>query len=167
METAELLAPEVTEVESQESTQSTVTSPDQQRQADKDYSAWIKTLREDGDAAKYHRQTKDNWGRLQELRRLEPKGLDGIRSTYENVKGVTYGDKTGLDAIPAMREALAGHQASLEAIQGGDFESLPEGETFVRWSDSHGSGNGRFAGGVQSGRLYGADVASFCGCAEK
>lgn len=104
------------------------TQPDvnAQRQSDKEYSSWIKGLREDGDAGKHYRRIKDDFGRLEAIRKLEPKGVDGIRSTYDGIKGIAHGDKTGLEAVSTMRSALAESQGLLDGVADGNFEALSE-----------------------------------------
>ncbi len=96
------------------------------KQADREYTAWLKTLREDGDSGKHYRRIKDDFSRLQTISKLDPKGLDGIRERYAAIDGVAYGDKKGLEALPVMRSALAESQAALDAIAQGDFKSLSE-----------------------------------------
>ena len=118
----EVQAEPVVEVEQQQQA-----DPDiQRRQEDKAYSDWIKGLKEDGDAAKHHRRAKDDFSRLQELRRIDPKGLDGVRTTYDSIKGIAHGEKIGMDAVTAMRDSLAEHQTAMDSLSNGDFESLSE-----------------------------------------
>lgn len=64
---------------------------DQQRQSDKEYSNWLKGLKEDGDAGKYYKRLKGDHERLRELQRIDPKGLDGVRSRYETLNGIAHG----------------------------------------------------------------------------
>ena|ERR1700677_513076 len=106
--------------------ETTQPDPQAQRQSDKEYSQWIKSLREDGDAGKHYRRIKDDFGRLEAIRKLDPKGIDGIRSTYDGIKGLAYGDKTGLEAANTMRSALAETQSAMDSIRAGEYESLPE-----------------------------------------
>lgn len=113
-------------VESEQPSQQQPDAEAVRRQEDKAYSDWIKGLKEDGDAAKFHRRAKDDFGRLQELRRIDPKGLDGVRSTYDSIKGIAHGDKAGMDAVTAMRDALAENQTAMDALANGDFDSLSE-----------------------------------------
>lgn len=96
------------------------------KQADREYSTWLKTLKEDGDAGKYYRRIKDDHGRLQALGKLDPKGIDGVRERYAALDGVAYGDKKGLDAISSMQSSLAEAQSTLDAIASGDVEALNE-----------------------------------------
>lgn len=100
--------------------------PQVQRQSDKEYSQWIKSLREDGDAGKHYRRIKDDFGRLEAIRKLDPKGIDGIRSTYDGVKQIAYGEKTGLEAVQTMRSALAESQGLLDGVAEGNFQALSE-----------------------------------------
>lgn len=110
--------------EQQQQTQQTV--QDQQRQADKDYSNWLKSLKEDGDAGKYYKRLKSDHEHLQELRRIDPKGLDGVRNRYETLNGIAHGEKTGIEAVQSIQEALAESQTMLDAIAQGDISQLPE-----------------------------------------
>ena len=112
------------EVEQTPDTQQT--AQDQQRQADKEYSNWLKGLKEDGDAGKYYKRLKADHERLRELQRIDPKGLDGVRSRYETLNGIAHGDKTGIDAVQSIQEALAESQTMLDAIAQGDISTLPE-----------------------------------------
>ena len=124
METMEVLEqPVVQESEQQETQQS---PQDQQRQSDKEYSNWLKGLKEDGDAGKYYKRLKSDHERLRELQRIDPKGLDGVRSHYETLNGIAHGDKTGIDAVQSIQEALAESQTMLDAIAQGDISTLPE-----------------------------------------
>ena len=109
-----------------EEQQQQVSQQDQQRQADKEYSNWIKSLKEDGDAGKYYKRLKSDHERLQELRRIDPKGLDGVRTRYESLNGIAHGDKTGMDAVTSIQEALAESQTMLDAIAQGDIKSLAD-----------------------------------------
>lgn len=129
METAEILEAPVESTGGElEQVQETQQQPDvnAQRQADKDYAAYIKGLREDGDAGKFARRMKDDYSRLQALNKIDPKGIDGIRSRYDALNGIAHGDKTGIDAVQSISEALAESQATLDAIAQGDLNSLNE-----------------------------------------
>ena len=108
-----------------ESTQQQSTQ-DQQRQADREYSNWLKSLKEDGEAGKHYKRLKSDHERLQELRRIDPKGLDGVRSRYETLNGIAHGDKTGIEAVQSIQEALAESQTMLDALAQGDIAQLPE-----------------------------------------
>lgn len=102
------------------------TQQETQRQADdKAYRDYIKGLREDPEN-KFARRLKDDFGRLQGIRQINPKGIDGIRADYEAWKGVAHGDKTGIEAVQSIQESLAESQATLDAIAGGDMSALPE-----------------------------------------
>ena len=96
------------------------------KQADREYSAWLKTLKEDGDSGKHYRRIKDDYSRLQTLSRIDPKGIDGVRARYAALDGVAYGDKKGIDAVSTMQSALAESQTALDAIAQGDFTALSE-----------------------------------------
>lgn len=130
METAELIEQPLVEqgAESKQQSEQSM-QPDaeaQQRQADREYSNWLKGLKEDGDAAKYYKRLKADHERLRELNRLDPKGLDGVRSRYETLNGIAHGDKTGIDAVQSIQEALAESQTMLDVIAQGDITILPE-----------------------------------------
>src|SRR6185437_12784040 len=123
METMEEIVEQPIEQEGGEVEQTQDTQPsaqDQQRQADKEYSNWLKGLKEDGDAGKYYKRLKSDHERLRELQRIDPKGLDGVRSRYETLNGIAHGDKTGIDAVQSIQEALAESQTMLDAIAQGD-----------------------------------------------
>lgn len=99
------------------------------RQADKDYQAWLKGLREDGDSGKFARRAKDDFARLQELKRLDPKGIEGVRELKTLVDGIAHGDKKGVEALSAIQESLAESQAVLDALTSGDpgaFDNLTD-----------------------------------------
>jgi len=129
METMEEIVEQPIEQEGGEVEQQVEQQPsaqDQQRQADKEYSNWLKGLKEDGDAGKYYKRLKADHERLRELQRIDPKGLDGVRSRYETLNGIAHGDKTGIDAVQSIQEALAESQTMLDAIAQGDISTLPE-----------------------------------------
>jgi hypothetical protein len=96
------------------------------KQADREYSSWIKGLKEDGDSGKHYRRIKDDFSRLQTLNRLDPKGIDGVRERYAALDGVAYGDKKGIEAISTMQSALAQSQTALDAIAQGDLTQLDD-----------------------------------------
>ena len=98
----------------------------QQRQADKEYRDWLKSRREDGEDGKFYRRTKDNDARLQALAKLEPKGIDGVKAHYETLNGVAHGDKTGIEAVQSIQEALAESQTILDAVAQGNMDSLSD-----------------------------------------
>ena len=111
-----------------EEQQQQVSQQDQQRQADKEYSNWIKSLKEDGEAGKHFKRIKGDHERLQSLLRLEPKGIDGVRSRYDTLNQIAHGDKTGMDAVTSIQEALAESQTMLDAIAQGDIKSLADNQ---------------------------------------
>jgi hypothetical protein len=98
----------------------------QQRQADKEYRDWLKSRKEDGEDGKFYRRTKDNDARLQALLKLEPKGIDGVKAHYETLQGIAHGDKTGIEAVQSIQEALAESQTILDAIAQGNMDSLSD-----------------------------------------
>lgn len=116
---------QVEQPESGEQQESGQQTPDP-KAADREYSAWLKGLREDGDAGKHYRRIKDDNGRLQALARLEPKGIDGVRERYAAFDGIAYGDKKGVDAVTSMQSHLAEAQSTLDAIAQGDVNALSE-----------------------------------------
>lgn len=113
-------------VDGQEGGEGQQQAPPDPKQADREYSNWIKSLKEDGDSGKHYRRIKDDYSRLQTLTRLEPKGIDGVRERYAALDGVAYGDKKGLEALPLLQSTLAESQAALDAIAQGDLRSLNE-----------------------------------------
>lgn len=112
--------------EGEQQSQQQSSAQDQQRQADKEYSNWLKSRREDGEDGKFYKRLKGDHERLKELQRIDPKGLDGVRSRYETLNGIAHGDKTGIDAIQSIQEALAESQTMLDAIAQGDISTLPQ-----------------------------------------
>ena len=98
----------------------------QQRQADKEYRDWLKSRKDDGEDGKFYRRTKDNDARLQALLKLEPKGIDGVKSHYETLNGIAHGEKTGIEAVQSIQEALAESQTILDAVAQGNMDSLSE-----------------------------------------
>jgi hypothetical protein len=98
----------------------------QQKQADKEYRDWLKTRKEDGEDGKFYRRTKDNDARLQALMKLEPKGVDGVKSHYETLNGIAHGEKTGIEAVQSIQEALAESQTILDAVAQGNMDSLSD-----------------------------------------
>jgi hypothetical protein len=97
----------------------------QKRADDKAYEEYLKGLREDPDN-KFSRRLKDDFGRSKEIYRIDPKGIDGIRAHYDTLNGIAHGDKTGIDAVTSIQEALAESQTNLDAIAQGNFGSLGE-----------------------------------------
>ena len=111
-------------VDGQEGGEGQQQAPPDPKQADREYSNWIKSLKEDGDSGKHYRRIKDDYSRLQTLSRLDPKGIDGVRERYAALDGVAYGDKKGIEAVSTMRTALAESQTVLDAIAQGDLTQL-------------------------------------------
>ena len=109
-----------------------LSSPTRNRQT-REYSQWVKGLKEDGDAGKHYRRIKDDYGRLQAISRLDPKGIDGVRERYAAIDGIAYSEKKGLDAVTAMQSALAESQTALDAIAQGDVDSLSEDTRARDW----------------------------------
>ena len=106
----------------QESTQPT----ESQRKADdKAYADYIKGLREDP-TNPHSRRLKDDWGRMESLRRGDPEGIKGVQSRLESLASIAHGDKTGMEAVTSIQEALAESQSTLDAIAQGDFSVLGE-----------------------------------------
>lgn len=98
----------------------------QKRADEKAYSDYIKSLREDGDGSKFAKRLKDDYGRLQAITKIDPKGIDGIRSHYDTLNGVAHGDKTGIEAVQSIQEALAESQTILDAVAQGNMDSLSD-----------------------------------------
>src|SRR6185437_11997890 len=107
METMEEIVEQPIEQEGGEVEQTQDTQPsaqDQQRQADKEYSNWLKGLKEDGDAGKYYKRLKSDHERLRELQRIDPKGLDGVRSRYETLNGSPMAIRPALTRCSRFRK---------------------------------------------------------------
>ncbi len=115
-----------------------LTPEQQQAKADREYKAWLKGLR-DADPkthGRFARQAQDDRGRLLELSRLEPKGIDGVREKFAILDSVTYEDPergvlTGTEAVAALQDQVremgevdsllaTGDPRALEAL-GDDF----------------------------------------------
>lgn len=116
---------EPAEQSSGESTQGQQQTTDP-KAADREYSAFLKGLKENGESGKHYRRIKDDYSRLQTLNRLDPKGIDGVRERYSALDGIAYGEKKGLDAVSTMQSALAESQTALDAIAQGDVGLLNE-----------------------------------------
>ena len=99
---------------------------DQRRQEDREYSAWLKSLRDDPDAGKHYRRIKDDSRRMMALSGIEPRGIDGVREKYSTINGIAYGEAKGLDAVNAMQGALAESQTVLDGLAQGNMEALNE-----------------------------------------
>ena len=125
MEGLEAVA-ELEELGGQEQEQQDATSENDQKAQEKSYRDFIKGLRDDDTASPHYKRIKSDYGRLLEVGRLDPKGVDGVRSTYEALKGVAFGDKQGIEAAREMQAALADSQQTLEAIADGNLETLSE-----------------------------------------
>jgi hypothetical protein len=81
--------------------------------ASREYSQWLKGLRESGDptAAKFARLAKDNHGSMYALKQLDPKGIDGVRERYALLDSVIHndperGELKGPEAIAALQDSV-------------------------------------------------------------
>ena len=101
------------------------------------YSEWIKAQREafkdDPDASKFLRLSKDNHARLYQLQQMEPRGIDGIREKYAMLDSVVHGELKGVDAVGALQDELRSVQEMDERLFSGDANALKEmGDEFVQ-----------------------------------
>jgi hypothetical protein len=99
--------------------------------ASREYSAWLKSLRDSGDpvAAKFARLAKDNHGAQFALRQLDPKGIDGVRERYALMDSVIHtdperGELHGAEAIAAMQDAVREYAEIDELLAQGDPKAL-------------------------------------------
>jgi len=97
----------------------------------REYSAWLKTLRDSGDpvAAKYARLAKDNHGSMYALRQLDPKGIDGVRERYALLDSVIHndperGELKGADAIAALQDSVREYSEIDQLLAEGDPRAL-------------------------------------------
>ena len=99
--------------------------------ASREYSQWLKGLRESGDptAAKFARLAKDNHGSMYALRQLDPKGIEGVRERYALLDSVIHndperGELKGAEAIAALQDSVREIGEIDARIVAGDAEAL-------------------------------------------
>lgn len=112
----------------QPDTQEAKTDDPYSSKASREYSQWLKALREekldDPAAAKFARLSKDNHARLYQLQQMEPRGIDGVRETYALLDSVMHGELKGRDAIGALQDEIRAVQEMDQAILAGDAAAL-------------------------------------------
>lgn len=90
----------------------------------REYSQWLKSLKESGADEKLIRMSKDNHARMFALSQLEPKGIDGVREKYALIDGLQYGELKGPDALNALQDAVQSVNEVDERIAQGDVSVL-------------------------------------------
>ena len=106
--------------------------------ASREYSQWLKGLRDSGDpqAAKFARLAKDNHGQMFALRQLEKQGLEGVREKYAILDSVIHSDPErgelhGAEAIAALQDSVREMAEVDELLAQGDPRALEAlGEDF-------------------------------------
>jgi hypothetical protein len=114
-----------------ESTAKVETEDPYSSKSSREYSQWLKTLRDSGDpiAAKFARLAKDNHGAQFALRQLDPKGLDGVRERYALLDSVIHqgADGTelkGIEAVAALQDSAREIADIDQKIAAGDVTAL-------------------------------------------
>ena len=99
--------------------------------ASREYSQWLKSLRDSGDpqAAKFARLAKDNHGQMFALRQLEKQGLEGVREKYAILDSVIHNDPErgelhGAEAIAALQDSVREMTEVDELLAAGDPKAL-------------------------------------------
>ena len=106
--------------------------------ASREYSQWLKSLRDSGDpqSAKFARLAKDNHGQMFALRQLEKQGLEGVREKYAILDSVIHSDPErgelhGAEAIAALQDSVREMAEVDELLAAGDPKALEAlGEDF-------------------------------------
>jgi hypothetical protein len=121
METPEVETPELdVEIESPELEAPEAETPEAPEQAttdeadnpyttkfSRDYRAFLNTLKTTNpEAAKFVKQAKDDYARLYELKRIEGRGIDGIRERYATLDGLSHGELKGVEALTAIQDRV-------------------------------------------------------------
>ena len=99
--------------------------------ASREYSQWLKGLRDSGDpqSAKFARLAKDNHGQMFALRQLEKQGLEGVREKYAILDSVIHSDPErgelhGAEAIAALQDSVREMAEVDELLAAGDPKAL-------------------------------------------
>ena len=99
--------------------------------ASREYSQWLKGLRESGDpnAEKFARLAKNNHGSMFALHQLDPKGIEGVRERYALLDSVIHndperGELKGAEAIAALQDSVREIGEIDARIVAGDAEAL-------------------------------------------
>jgi hypothetical protein len=121
METPEVETPELdVEIESPELEAPEAETPEAPEQAttdeadnpyttkfSRDYRAFLNNLKTTNpEAAKFVKQAKDDYARLYELKRIEGRGIDGIRERYATLDGLSHGELKGVEALTAIQDRV-------------------------------------------------------------
>lgn len=85
--------------------------------------AWRDSAKDNPEIFKHAKRAYDLNGRMEQLRQLDPKGVDGVRSTYALIQSAG-----GVEAITDLQEKAAQSEAQNELWSKGDpkaFENIP------------------------------------------
>jgi hypothetical protein len=113
-------------------TETATETPDPQETANKfskEYRDWVRSIRDtqakdNPNVLKYAKTAYDSYGRIEALRQLDPKGLDGVRETYSLIQAAG-----GPQAITEMQQRLSEQEAQNALIASGDpkaFDAMGE-----------------------------------------
>lgn len=94
------------------------------KQGSREYTQWLKSLREAPENARFARIAKDNHFRLSQLMQMEPKGLDGVREKYALFDSITHGELKGVEALGAIQDELRSVAEVDELLAAGDPRAL-------------------------------------------
>jgi hypothetical protein len=84
------------------------------RKFTQEYRAWLKSLKDDPVAGKWAKQSYNDHGRIVTLEKeIDPKGLDGVRDTYEYLKSIGGREKVD-EIVTRVQEQEALDSAILE-----------------------------------------------------
>jgi hypothetical protein len=129
---------EVVEQESGAEQQETQQDDPYSSKASREYSQWLKSLRESGDpqAQKFARLAKNNHGEMFALRQLDKDGINGVREKYALLDSVIHndperGELKGQEAIAALQDTVREYAEIDELLASGDPRALDSlGEDF-------------------------------------
>jgi hypothetical protein len=128
------------EVEQQEGAEQKETQQEDpySSKASREYSQWLKSLRESGDpqAQKFARLAKNNHGEMFALRQLDKDGINGVREKYALLDSIIHhdperGELKGQEAIAALQDSVREYAEIDELLASGDPRALDSlGEDF-------------------------------------
>ncbi len=91
----------------------------------KEFSKALKAWREaNPEAAKFARIAKDDHARLYELKRLEQRGIDGVREKYAILDSIVHGELKGIEALSAIQDEIRNVAEIDEYLAAGDPRAL-------------------------------------------
>lgn len=98
-----------------------LTPEQQQRKSAREYSQWLKGLKESDPASKRFISTaRDQNARMFALSEIEPRGVDGIRETYALLNSLQHGEFSGVEALSALQDAARDAEGADQMIADGD-----------------------------------------------